>query len=39
VLSGPPPVRDYDQLQKQIDETVADVGVGDVVRRLVSPPN
>ena len=34
-LSGPPPVRDYDQLDKQISEALAQVGVGDVLRRIV----
>ena len=34
-LSGPPPVRDYDQLEKQINEAVAHVTVGDVLKRVL----
>jgi hypothetical protein len=37
VLSGPPPVRDYEELEKQIDEDVADVRLGEVLKRLVAP--
>ncbi|MCD6405206.1 MAG: hypothetical protein J7M19_05230, partial [Planctomycetes bacterium] len=36
VLSGPPPVHDYQQLKKQIDDTLADVTAGDVLKRLVT---
>ena len=38
VLSGPPPVRDYEQIKKQIDDRMADVTAGDVLKRLVAPP-
>ena len=31
-LSGPPPVRDYGQLEKQINEAMAHVTVGDVLK-------
>ena len=34
VLSGPPPVRDYDQLEKQISEEMAHVTVCDVLKRI-----
>ena len=33
-LSGPPPVRDYDQLEKQIGDSMTRVSVGDVLKRL-----
>lgn len=33
-LSGPPPVRDYDQLEKQIRDAMAHVTVGDVLKRI-----
>jgi len=33
--AGPPPVRDYAQIEKNINETVAQVTVGDVLKRLV----
>lgn len=35
-LSGPPPVRDYEQLQEQIDDKLADVTVGDVLKRIIA---
>ncbi|MHC4714832.1 MAG: hypothetical protein ACYTAN_16440 [Planctomycetota bacterium] len=35
-LSGPPPVRDYEQLKKQIDDKLSDVTIGDVLRRLLA---
>lgn len=38
VLSGPPPVRDYEQIKKQIDDRMADVTASDVLKRLVAPP-
>ncbi len=37
LLSGPPPVRDYEELEKQIDEAVADVRFGEVVKRILLP--
>lgn len=36
-LSGPPPVRDYDQLEKQIHEKMTRVSVGDVIKRIFAP--
>jgi len=36
-LSGPPPVRDYEQIRKQIDDAMADVTAGEVIKRLVMP--
>lgn len=36
VLSGPPPVRDYQQQKKQIDDTLADVTAGDVLKRIIA---
>ena len=39
ILSGPPPVRDYNQLEKQINEAMADVSFGDVLRRFVTGGN
>ena len=39
VLSGPPPVRDYDQLDKQITEAIAHVTPGDVLKRLLARGN
>jgi hypothetical protein len=33
-LSAPPPVRDYDQLEKQIDQALTRVTAGDVLKRL-----
>ncbi|NQU76158.1 MAG: hypothetical protein HQ546_07595 [Planctomycetes bacterium] len=39
VLSGPPPVRDYDQLDKQINEAMADVTCGDVLKRIFKLDN
>jgi len=36
-LSGPPPVRDYDQLEKQINEAMTRVTVGDVLKRILTP--
>ena len=34
VLSGPPPVRDYDQIEKQIADQYSHVTFGEVVRRI-----
>lgn len=39
ILTGPPPVRDYDQIEKQIDEEMAHVTVGDVLKRIFSSGN
>ena len=36
LLSGPPPVRDYDQLEKQINGALADVTVSDVLKRVLT---
>ena len=36
-LSGPPPVREYEQLKKEIDESLADVTPGDVLKRVIAP--
>jgi hypothetical protein len=36
-LSGPPPVRDYEQLKKQIDDSLAKVTPGDVLKRVIAP--
>jgi hypothetical protein len=36
-LAGPPPVRDYDQLEREIGQEMADVRVGDVLKHLVAP--
>ena len=33
-LSGPPPVRDYEQIEKQIDDALARLGAGEVLNRL-----
>lgn len=33
-LSGPPPVRDYDQLEKQINQALTHVTAGDVLKRF-----
>jgi hypothetical protein len=33
-LSGPPPVRDYDQIEKQINEAMAHVTFGDVLKHI-----
>ncbi len=33
-LSGPPPVRDYEQVRKQIRDALADIGVADVLKRV-----
>ncbi len=38
-LSGPPPVRDYDQLEKEIDEALAHVSFTDVLRRAITREN
>ncbi len=35
VLSGPPPVRDYEQMEKEIDASLSGVTAGDVVKRVV----
>lgn len=34
-LSGPPPVRDYDQIDKQIHDALAGITAGDVLKRLL----
>ena len=39
ILSGPPPVCDYEQLEKQIGDTLDDVSVGDVLKRIVTSNN
>ena len=36
-LSGPPPVRDYEQLKKQVDDSLAKVTPGEVLKRVISP--
>jgi len=36
-LFGPPPVRDYDQLEKDISKAMAGVSVGDVLEHLIKP--
>lgn len=33
-LSGPPPVRDYDQIDKEIKEAMAKVTIGDVLKHI-----
>jgi hypothetical protein len=33
-LSGPPPVRDYDQIEKQINEAMTHVTFGDVLKHI-----
>ncbi len=38
-LSGPPPVQDYNQLDKQINEAIAHVTIADVLRRLLAGGN
>lgn len=38
-LSGPVPVRDYDQLEKEINEAMAQVSFGDVLKRAVTGRN
>ncbi len=35
-LSAPPPVLDFDQIEKEINEAVAHVSVGDVLKRLLA---
>ena len=35
-LSGPPPVHDYEQMQKQIDDRLGEVSTGEVLKRLVA---
>ena len=35
-LSGPPPVRDYDEIEKQLDAAMAQVSVGDVLRQMMT---
>jgi hypothetical protein len=37
ILSGPPPVRDYEQLKKQVDDSLAKVTPGEVLKRVISP--
>lgn len=39
ILSRPPPVHDYDQLEKQINEDLARVTVADVLKRVLTPGN
>ena len=39
ILSGPPPVRDYDQLEKQINEDMAKVKIADVLKRILKGEN
>ena len=39
ILSGPMPVRDYDQLEKQINEDISRVRVTDVLKRLLARDN
>lgn len=36
VLSGPPPVRDYEQIQKQLNEDLAAVSTKDVLKQLLA---
>jgi len=36
-LSGPPPVRDYEQVKKQVDDSLAKVTLGDVLKHLIAP--
>ena len=36
-LSGPPPVRQYDQIKEEIDKSISDVTAGDVAKRLIAP--
>jgi hypothetical protein len=36
VLSGPPPVRDYDQIEKEITRSVSDVTIADIVKRVAA---
>lgn len=38
-LSGPPPVRDYSQLEKQINEDLSHVGVSDVLKHVLAGSN
>lgn len=38
-LSGPPPVRDYAQIEKQINEALARVTFGDVLKRIFTRGN
>ena len=35
-LSGPPPVRDYEQVEKEISRSVADVTIADIVKRIAA---
>jgi hypothetical protein len=35
MLSGPPPVRDYEELQKQIDDSLAEVSTAEVLKRML----
>lgn len=37
VLSGPPPVRQYDQMKEEIDKTISEVSAADVVKRFIAP--
>lgn len=34
-LSGPPPVRDYEELLKQIDDSLAEVTTAEVLKRMI----
>ena len=34
-LSGPPPVRDYEEMEKEIDDSLREVGIAEVVKRVV----
>jgi hypothetical protein len=36
-LRGPPPVRDYDEIEKQINDDIANVTTGDVLKRILTP--
>ena len=38
-LSGPPPVRDYAQIEKQINEALAHVTFADVLKRIFTGCN
>lgn len=35
-LSGPPPVRDYDEMRKQLRDSLADVSAWDVIKRALT---
>ena len=36
MLSGPPPVRDYEEIETQIGDALDDLTVGDVLKRIVT---